>query len=307
LFLSILNNKKLNKKSYKMIDAKKLLKQVESFKKFKSLTKAIQMVALSQLTSSKNKINSRKEALSPVIPFFNNDFTEDIADNKYLIAPISVDKSCCGPHNSNIFKASKSIIDRLKEKNKSIGIISFGKRAKYFFKKYYRNYQCLNIYNIDKEPLSLFVTITLAEKIREISFDRCIFIFNRFYSAFNQRTCNYNISCYDSFIHNFMEVNNKMNNNLSVLYNGLINSINENTIFPNFLNDFYDYCISLILLDCLEENEYSSLGARATAMNNATKNASELIEHLRLKYNKARQEQITNELIEIVTAVNAVS
>jgi len=69
----------------------------------------------------------------------------------------------------------------------------------------------------------------------------------------------------------------------------------------------YSYSISLFILDALEENQYSALGARATAMNNATKNAGELIYKLRLLYNKARQEKITNELIEIVSCVNFVN
>jgi ATP synthase F1 gamma subunit len=80
--------------------------------------------------------------------------------------------------------------------------------------------------------------------------------------------------------------------------------VDQSSYFLFFLNDFFEYGFSTFFLDALEENEYSSLGARATAMNNATKNAGDLIENYRLRYNKARQEQITNELIEIVSAVN---
>ena len=62
----------------------------------------------------------------------------------------------------------------------------------------------------------------------------------------------------------------------------------------------------MVLLDALEENEYSSLGARVTAMDNSTTNAAKMIDTMSLLYNKARQASITNELIEIVSAANFV-
>jgi ATP synthase F1 gamma subunit len=290
-----------------MVDPKKLLKQVQSYERFKFLTKAIQMVALSQLSSLKNKIASRQEALAPIVPFFSTSFDE--RDSDYIIVPITVDKSCCGPHNGNIFKATRGIADDIKEKNKQFRIASIGNRAKFFFKRNYRSHQALSISNVDREPLSLFVSSILSEKLLELGFDRCFFIFNRFYTAFKQNTSFYDVYSFNSFLSMVIDyAGHIVLDKYSHLYSSLLSSLRKDTGgFPNFLRDFYDYCFSMIFLDALEENEYSSLGARATAMNNATKNASELIATLRLKYNKARQEQITYELIDIVTAVNFVS
>jgi F0F1-type ATP synthase gamma subunit len=127
-----------------MIDPKKLLKQLRMYERFRSLTKAIQMVALSQLSSLKIKIESRQYALSVFKPFFTSIFEQDMGYD-YLVVSIAVDKSCCGPHNGNIFKATKEILDDLKENNYSFKIVSIGRRAKDFFKKYYKNYQIMNI------------------------------------------------------------------------------------------------------------------------------------------------------------------
>jgi F0F1-type ATP synthase gamma subunit len=127
-----------------MIDPKKLLKQLRMYERFRSLTKAIQMVALSQLSSLKTKIDSRQYALSAFKPFFTSVSEQDLGSD-YLIVSIAVDKSCCGPHNGNIFKATKDLLDELKENNYSFKIVSIGRRAKNFFKKYYKNYQIMNI------------------------------------------------------------------------------------------------------------------------------------------------------------------
>lgn len=287
-----------------MVDPKKLLKQLKSYERFKSLTKAIQMVALSQLSSLKTKIASRQYALSTVIPFFDTDSYSD-KDSNYLVLSITVDKSCCGPHNGNILKASKSLVDELKEKNKNIKLVSIGRKAKFFFKKYYRSFQVLNIFNLDKEPLSLFTSLILMEKIMDYSFDRFFIVFNRFYTAFTQKVSFYDICSFSFFTFNIID-SAQYGDQLSHIYTSILNSLSSKSNFGPLLNDFYMYCVSLICLDALEENEYSALGARATATNNATKNVSELIDKLRLLYNKARQETITNELIEIVSCVNFV-
>lgn len=287
-----------------MIDPKKLLKQLKSYERFKLLTKAIQMVALSQLSSLKLKIASRQYALSTVLPFFDtNAYTEK--DSIYLVLSITVDKSCCGPHNGNILKASKSLIEELKEKNKTIRLASIGRKAKFFFKKFYRTFQVLNIFNLDKEPLSLFTSLILMEKLMSYSFDRFFIIFNRFYSAFTQRVSCYDVCSFSFFMNNIIG-RAKDGDKFSHIYTSLLNSLTGDSNFGPLLEDFYLYSVSLICLDALEENEYSALGARATATNNATKNVSELIDRLRLFYNKARQETITNELIEIVSCVNFV-
>jgi len=80
----------------------------------------------------------------------------------------------------------------------------------------------------------------------------------------------------------------------------------ESSTLQALLDDVYYHSFAMIVLDTLEENEYSSLGARVTAMDNSTTNATKMIEVMNLLYNKARQASITNELIEIVSAANFV-
>lgn len=73
------------------------------------------------------------------------------------------------------------------------------------------------------------------------------------------------------------------------------------------LYDLFEYQLSISILNALLENATSEQGARMTAMDNASRNAGEMLDKLTLIYNKARQASITSELIEIISCASAVS
>jgi F-type H+-transporting ATPase subunit gamma len=285
------------------MNPRKLKRKLVAYIKFKELAKSIKLVALSQLSNLKKKISTRGIPLSSIIPFFDknlyiNDYT------KCLLIPIGVDKSCCGPHNGNIIKRTDKLIDNLFDLNKTIGIYTIGNRMKDYFKKYYLGSFIGSVYNIDKEPISMTISIFLAEKIYFKNWEKYYFIFNRYYSPFTQRTTVYEIAGANQFYNINLNLYNKTHtmqqSYFSFLYKYDVDYITK------LFDEVYDHSFSMIVLDTLEENEYSSLGARVTAMDNSGQNAIKIIESLNLLYNKARQAAITNELIEIVSAANFV-
>lgn len=289
-----------------MVSPRKLLKQLESFQRMRSLTKSLQLVALSQLAHKKKKISSRNFALIPLFPYFVDILYSEYPSKKYLIVPITIDKSCCGSHNSTIIKYSKNSVDYYQQKNKTVKIVSIGKKAKFFFKKFYRSLQFMNIYGIDQYPLSLFVSNTLLEYFCDFPYDKLHLIFNRFYSAFDQQLSLYELNSYSLF-HTFMYDCYLYENKYGALCTDFVNSSSMvSSAFGSFFGDFYEYAASLIILDSLEENEYSALGARVTTMNNANDNLSEIVESLTIRYHKARQESITTEIIEVVSCVDLI-
>jgi F-type H+-transporting ATPase subunit gamma len=241
--------------------------------------------------------------LSSIIPFYDkklypNDFT------KCLIIPVGVDKSCCGPHNGNVFKRTDRLVDSLLDMNKTIGLFTIGNRTKDYCKKYYASYLVGNVYNVDKEPLSMTISLILSEKILSKNWDKYYFVFNRYYSPFTQKTKIYEIAGANEFYNASWNLN-KRKLGSEEDYFGFIYKYDGNSM-TSLLDDIYDHSFSMIVLDTLEENEYSSLGARVTAMDNSSQNAIKMIEVMNLLYNKARQASITNELIEIVSAANFV-
>lgn len=286
------------------MNPRKLKKKLVSYIKFKELAKSIKLVALSQLNGFKKKISSRGIPLSSIIPFFDNKHYS-AEYNKCLVIPVGVDKSCCGPHNGNVFKRAEKLIDLLLDNNKFVRLFTVGNRTKDYFKKYYSDLLVTNVYNVDKEPLSLTTSFIITEKMLFNVYDRYYFIFNRYYTPFLQKTTIYEVVGLSEFYRIALNLKHIRKSTGGEDYYNFIYKLDNDTL-QHILDEVYIHSFSMVLLDVLEENEYSSLGARVTATDNSSTNAAKMIDTMNLLYNKARQASITNELIEIVSAANFV-
>lgn len=279
-----------------------LLTKVKKYENFKEVARSIQLVALSSLKILKKKIATRFIALSSIgniIQYITIIFEKSYIDflyNKYLIIIISTDKSCCGVINNLLLKNIFIIINDLLELDINMKIIIIGNRCAHRMKKKYRNLIVRLFKKLEKEPFSFFFTNIITTKIWSlIKFDKCHIFFNRYIKMFDHKTVSYFFINYELFILYFLNISSE---NYWFLEDFFI--FNKNII--NFLKELYFFNINLLFLDTLEETEYCELSARAQAMEIAVKNTKELIYFLKMQYNKARQTNITNEIIEILNA-----
>jgi F-type H+-transporting ATPase subunit gamma len=287
------------------MNPRKLKRKLISYIKFKELAKSIKLIALSQLSYYKKKISTRGLPLSSIMPFFDKRYYAP-EYTKCLILPVGVDKSCCGPHNGNVFKRTDKLMEFLVDLNKTAHVFTVGNRTKDYFKKYHTHNFVGNVYNTDKEPLSLTISSILAEKILELmNYDKFYYIFNRYYTPSLQRTKVYELGGIMPFYAASLNLRHNRKQTMALDFFYFLYNFDMNTL-QGLLDDIYYHSFSMITLDVLEENEYSSLGARVTAMDNSQQNAIKVIDLMTLLYNKARQASITNESIEIVSAANFV-
>jgi len=282
-----------------MINPKKLKKKVLAYEKFRDITKSIQLVALSNIAELKENIARRFLAIAPFISFFNTALYKKCIDLECIIMPLNIDKNCCGPHNSEVFSSTKKLVDYLENNNNNIKFFTTAFRGKHYFLSHYPGSLIKHVEKLNKDisSFSIFSFSILAEKLIKIEADRYFIVFNRFINIFKQEGTCYEIGTFNEFINVIID---------SAIYMQYVfhRVAIDNKDYINYLNDLYLFGVSLILMDAFEENEYSSLGARIVAMDNAKKNATKLIDLLTLKYHKARQEYITTELIEIVSCAN---
>jgi len=280
---------------------KKLKIQLGSYERLAELTQAIQLVALSKLKIAQDQRKKENESLSSLKKLFTVASQMEASNiQMHLLIPVTSDKSCCGSINTNCLDELFSYMISIKEQGKDYLVFLIGKKGKSFLKKTCSSNYIKNISNLTKETTSLLTATVVMEKANLITFDKCVIIFNHLYSVFEQGIVLYEVLSYNNFVKN---LHLQRNHGLDTIFWSSVLENEEEDIF--FLKDLYEYSFSLILLKAFHENELSELGGRITAMQNASKNAQEIIAKLKLQFNKARQSYITNELIEIVSCLNS--
>lgn len=282
-----------------MGNPKILKKKLMAYEKFRDITKSIQIVALSNIAELKDVINSRFLAITPFLSFFNVEHYSECVDMECIVMPVNVDKNCCGPHNNDVFAGTAQLIENLEDANNNVRLFSTGTKGKNYFLANYPGYLIKHIekFNKDIAAFSIFSFSILVEKLMELNGDRYFIVFNRFFSIFKQQPSFYEVCSFDEFLNILIE---KASLHESIFHRVIL----DNKDYSRYIDDLYCFGFALLLMDAFEENEYSSLGARIVAMDSAKKNAGKLIDILTIKYNRARQEYITTELIEIVSCAN---
>lgn len=279
---------------------KKIQKQLIALKKFQEITKAIRFVAGGELGRLRKELGKRFTALSSIVPLFSKKYLE----SEYTVTavvPITDDRGSCGPHNNNVIAATGHLVTFLEEQGKNLLIYAIGKKGKVYFKKFYKQYFVGYGYNLHDVKYTIDNCNFIAEKLLSLDAERYFVVFNRYFSTQMQKALSYQFGRFGDFA--LMLLSRSNSNQKGTIF---FDSIKNKGYVNNFLSDLYYFCVSLFLVDALEDNRYSFLAGRFNAMDNAIKNASDAIERLTIIYNKARQEYITTELIEIISCKEAI-
>ncbi len=239
-----------------------------------------------------NKLNELFHHIISVSEDKNNPLLVEREINKVLVVVITSDRGLCGSFNANITKYANKYINEI---NKEVKVITIGKKAGDYFGK--RNFDLIGKFNGFFARLNLEDSIKLANSIvkgyNEKEYDKVVLIYNEFKSVAKQV-----IAC-QQFLPLRSEIGKELTefgNQVDYIYEPSSKEI-LNSLIPKQLN--MQFWKSLL------ESNASEHGARMTAMEIATNNASDLIKYLGLQYNRARQDSITTELLEIVAGAEA--
>ena len=215
-------------------------------------------------------------------------------DKTYLCVVMTSDKGLCGGFNSNICKLAKQHFEQLLKDGKNLKIFTVGSKGLDQLKRKYEKYIVKKINFKDKKK----ITFNEAEQIGKIildlfenkEFDRCILFFNNFKNVITQIPQAQQIIPTD-------KKNQVEKENLS--YYEFEPEEDE------ILEDLLPKNISTQVFKAFLENAASEQGSRMTAMDNATRNAGDLVDKLTINYNRSRQASITKELIEIISGAES--
>lgn len=277
--------------------------RIKGVKSTQQITKAMKMVAAAKLRrAQENVINARPYAREIRKQLSNLPTEQDISSNPFfvqrdikniLFVVVTADRGLCGAFNSNIIKeAVKYITQASVNDSVKVHLYCLGKKGFDYFSK--RNYnlfdKSLGVFSSLKYVDALNISDKLIASYLNGTFDRVVVIYNEFKSIIQQKIIT------EQFLPITLTDEAAPKTKPNYIY-----ELSQQSILDHLLPKHLKAQMWRILL----ESNASELGARMTAMDNASTNAKELIRTLQLKFNKERQAAITKELLEIVAGANA--
>ncbi len=272
-------------KAMKMVAAAKLRKAQENAEKGRPYSKKMQNIILN-LTKS---INDPENA--PKLLVGNG------KDQVYLCVVLTADRGLCGGFNSNICKLAKNNFKKLLSEGKEIKIITVGSKGLDQIKREYGKYVIKKFSFKDKKQISFNEAELVGKEVIELfnknEFDKCIIFYNNFKNVITQIPQAQQIIPAERVR---VESNEKQEEKFSYEFEPDEDEILEDLLPKN---------ISTQIFKAFLENAASEQGSRMTAMDNATRNAGDLVDKLTINYNRSRQASITKELIEIISGAES--
>ena len=297
-----------------MPSLKDIKTQINSVGSTKKITSAMKMVAASKLRRSQEKAEAARPYSSRLEEMLASLASSAASgegiiklltgtgnDQNYIVVPVSADRGLCGGFNSSINRETFKLVKSLESDGKNVQLMPVGKKSRDFFNRVMKDqivesFVDLNISNSGYES-ALKVSNKLQELYFDSKFDKCIIVFNKFKSAISQEVTQQQLIPLD--VSDSSDEENADTTATKAIYDY---EPDEETI----LKDLLPKNVSIQIFKVLLESDAGEHGARMAAMDNATRNAGEMIDSLTLKYNRTRQAFITKELIEIISGAESV-
>ena len=284
-----------------------LKKRISSVKSTQKITKAMKMVAAAKLKraqESAEKGRPYSEKMNNVILNLSKGISDKEnapkllsgtgKDQTHLCIIMTSDRGLCGGFNSNIIKKAKNYFAKLSDENKVLKIVTVGSKGNDQLKRIYGDKIIENISFKSSKNTNYFdaekVGKLIIEKFEKEEFDVCTIFYNKFKNVITQIPQSQQIIP--------LKTKNDDENSTEQSYEF---EPDEDEILGNLLPKN----ISTQIFKAMLENSASEQGARMSAMDNATRNAGEMVDKLTIEYNRSRQAAITKELIEIISGAES--
>ena len=284
-----------------------LKKRIASVKSTQKITKAMKMVAAAKLRRAQDSAEKGRpysEKMNNVILNLSSGISDKEnapkllsgtgSDKIHLCVVMTSDRGLCGGFNTNIIKKAKAYFSKISDEGKELKIITVGSKGNDQLKRAFgdkiienisfKNSKNVNYFDADK------VGKMIIEKFEKEEFDVCTIFYNQFKNVITQ------IPQAQKIIP--LEADKKDGELDGSSYEF---EPDEDEILSNLLPKN----ISTQIFKAMLENSASEQGSRMSAMDNATRNAGEMVDKLTIEYNRSRQAAITKELIEIISGAES--
>ena len=292
-----------------MPSLKDLRNRIRSVKQTQKITSAMKMVAASKLKRAQEQAEASRpfaEQMSAMLANLASAVTDREnappllagtgKEEVHLLVVATADRGLCGGFNSSIARGARNRIRELQDAGKEVKILCVGRKGRDMLRREYGALIVDSVEGIGRRRLEYAEAAGIGERLERMyeagEFDVCTIVFNRFKSAISH------ILTFQQLIPVEPAKIDADTSDAKAVYEF---EPDEQSI----LEELLPRNLAVQIYRALVENAASEQGARMTAMDNATRNAGDMIDRLTLFYNRTRQAQITKELIEIVSGAEA--
>ena len=286
-----------------------LKKRISSVKSTQKITKAMKMVAAAKLRKAQENAEKGRpysEKMNNIILNLSNGISDKenapellkgTGEQKiYLCVVLTSDRGLCGGFNSNIIKKAKLYFQQILNDNKTLKIITVGSKGYDQLKRLYKKNIIENLSFKESKNINYFdankVGKIIIDRFEKKEFDVCTIFYNQFKNVITQIPQEQQIIPLKSSEIKKEDSSSEDNYEFEP---------EEDEILSNLLPKN----ISTQIFKAMLENSASEQGSRMSAMDNATRNAGEMVDKLTIEYNRSRQAAITKELIEIISGAES--
>ncbi|WP_137699828.1 F0F1 ATP synthase subunit gamma [Marimonas lutisalis] len=288
-----------------MPSLKDLKNRIESVKSTRKITKAMQMVAAAKLRRAQESAEQSRpytERFAAVLTAVAQSAkgSDDAplllrgtgSDQTHLLVVMTAERGLCGGFNSSIVKKAKAQIDELQGKGKTVKILTVGKKGREQLKR---------------DHADKFVGHVDLSDVKRLGYDNAKDIATDLLARFDAGE----FDVATIFYSRFESVISQIPQAQQIIPTPVDAEAGDGTVYDyepdqdEILAELLPSGVATAIFSALLENGASEQGARMSAMDNATRNAGEMIEKLTIEFNRSRQAVITNELIEIISGAEA--
>lgn len=292
-------------------------RRIGSVKNTQKITRAMKMVASAKLKNAQDRAEAARPFFNKTVEVLRGVFTRtkelshpllaEREEGRHLVIVITGDRGLCGSYNHKVMDLAEEIV----EEEAEVSLMVLGRKARDYFRR--RGTDIMAEYiQLDDYPGYGFANNLADEIIHHFEAEdvnKVSMIYTHFNSAISQKVKKMQLLPVEKFAENVEktdvdEKNDSEQRKAQTDGTKYVDYIFEPSPAEVFDNILPQYLINVIY-SALLESKASEFGARMTAMDSATENASEMIDDLTLKYNRARQAEITKEITEIVGGAEA--
>jgi len=284
-----------------------LKKRIASVKSTQKITKAMKMVAAAKLRRAQENAEKGRpysEKMNKIILNLSNSISDKenapklltgTGDEKiHLCIVMTSDRGLCGGFNTNIIKKAKAYFNKISKEGKVLKIITVGSKGYDQLKRLYKANIIEKISFKDSKTINYFdaekIGKLIIENFTRKNFDVCTIFYNQFKNVITQIPQEQQI----------IPLKSSKSEEIKVEDNYEFEPEED-----EILNNLLPKNISTQIFKAMLENSASEQGSRMSAMDNATRNAGDMVDRLTIEYNRSRQAAITKELIEIISGAES--